>query len=380
MKFSYTLLLSVVSIVAAAPAAAPEDSKKYLALPLVPSLNKTSHLARRNEPYPGDLKFTGSHYDLYIEMGSDKQGVMVELDTGSSDLWVCQSNGAGDKGFNPETSNSAHNMGHNFSITYVDQTTYQGPFYQDTVSFGKDGNEALLHDFQFAVIPIQDKLAGLLGIGPVANEATPPAYPNFIQALKDQGLISSRAFSIYLNINEKFHDGSIVFGGIDKAKYKGELVALPVTDDVSFGVDIKSFTVNGKTIDTNEPASFDTGTTYLSLTQEFGDALFNELGTAKYNTDADAYLVDSKDGYDQPIKLNFDGTSVELSLMDMYRDNIVDDNGNSLGPGFYIYRLKNVNYLGDSFLKNLYCVYNYETNELSIAPAVYTDETNIVAI
>lgn len=376
MKFSHTLILSFVSIVAAAPA----ETKKYLELALVPSLNRTSNLARRNEPYPADLEFMGYYYDLYLEIGSDKQGVRVELDTGSADLWVCESNGAGDYGYNPDTSKSAYPVGHNFSITYVDETTYLGPFYKDTVSFGEDGNEALLHDFQFAVIPVQEKPVGLLGIAPVAYEATPPAYPNFIQSLKDQGLISSRAFSIYLNIEEKFHDGSIVFGGIDKAKFKDDLVALPVTNKKVFGVNVKSFTVNGDTVDINEDASFDTGTTHLSLTQNFGDALFNQFGTANYNDVANAYLVDSKDGYDQPVTLNFDGTSVDLSLMDMYSDDVTDDDGNSYGPGFYIYRLEYVNYLGDSFLKNLYCVYNYETNELSIAPVVITDKTNIVAI
>lgn len=379
MKFP-TILLAIVSIVAAAPAAAPAGNKKYLELSLVASKNKTSNLARRNEPYPGDLKFAGNYYNLYIEIGSDKQGVEVEVDTGSSDLWVRQSNGGGVVGYNPQTSKSANNTGEKFSVAYVDQTNYQGLFYKDTVSFGESGNTALLQDFQFGVIPGQQQQPGLLGIGPVANEATPPPYPNFIQALKDQDLISSRAFSVYLNIRQQFHDGSIVFGGIDKAKYKGDLVALPVTDKQRFGVSLESFTVNGATVNVGENASFDTGTTYLSLTQEFGDALFNKLGEANYNTQAKAYLVKSKDGYDQTIKLNFDGTSVDLSLMDMYRDNITDNDGNSYGPGFYIYRLEGINWLGDSFLKNLYCVYNYETNELSIAPVVVTDKTEIEAI
>ena len=71
-----------------------------------------------------------------------------------------------------------------------------------------------------------------MGIGYSAGEsivALDPksVYPNIIDQLVDQGVINSRAYSLYLN-DPNSDSGNILFGGVDSNKYSGDLIALPV--------------------------------------------------------------------------------------------------------------------------------------------------------
>lgn len=75
---------------------------------------------------------------------------------------------------------------------------------------------------------------GILGLGRAVNEdvivpdKTP--YPNLMDQLVSQSLISTRAYSFYLNdLNST--TGSVVFGGIDTTKFSGTLGVLPSPND-----------------------------------------------------------------------------------------------------------------------------------------------------
>ena len=80
---------------------------------------------------------------------------------------------------------------------------------------------------------------GIMGIGYKAGESISASiaageggqlYPNVINVLKDQGHINQLAYSLWLNDLDSL-TGSVLFGGVDTAKYHGELIALPVQLD-----------------------------------------------------------------------------------------------------------------------------------------------------
>lgn len=58
---------------------------------------------------------------------------------------------------------------------------------------------------------------GLVGVGLAQNEASFYKYPTIIDQMASQGLIKSRAFSLYLDGPDS-SSGSIVFGGVDTKK------------------------------------------------------------------------------------------------------------------------------------------------------------------
>jgi hypothetical protein len=64
------------------------------------------------------------------------------------------------------------------------------------------------------------------------NEGAAVLYIDIVAALKNAGLIDSYAFSLYLD-DWGSKTGSIVFGGVDTAKYHGDLITVPVASSPS---------------------------------------------------------------------------------------------------------------------------------------------------
>lgn len=74
--------------------------------------------------------------------------------------------------------------------------------------------------------------AGIMGIGYDAGGSNTSAgpgyiYPGLVGQLQAQGFINTLAYSLWLNDLDS-PTGSILFGGIDRAKFQDRLVVLPV--------------------------------------------------------------------------------------------------------------------------------------------------------
>jgi hypothetical protein len=70
---------------------------------------------------------------------------------------------------------------------------------------------------------------GIAGIGYTTNEAqaSKAPYANLPQAMVNSGLITSNAYSLWLDDLEA-STGSILFGGFNTAKYHGQLETVPI--------------------------------------------------------------------------------------------------------------------------------------------------------
>jgi Eukaryotic aspartyl protease len=76
---------------------------------------------------------------------------------------------------------------------------------------------------------------GLMGIGYDTNEAGTARYPNLIDQLVTQGLINVKTYSLWLD-DQGSNTGSILFGGIDQAKFQGQLKVINIQKDPKLGV------------------------------------------------------------------------------------------------------------------------------------------------
>ena len=165
----------------------------------------------------------GVLFSVELTVGSDQQPVKVQVDTGSSDLWLpdvtssicanpqnlCNAALKGDPlffgGFDPSSSTTLQQQDDlgQFFITYADGTEIHGGFVADTVSIsGEPVNDVIIavanngtSDF-----PIN----GIMGVGFTSGEAgvsqgLAREHLNFPASLKEQGLISTLAYSVYLN-------------------------------------------------------------------------------------------------------------------------------------------------------------------------------------
>uniref|UniRef100_A0A023GJA7 Putative aspartic protease n=2 Tax=Amblyomma triste TaxID=251400 RepID=A0A023GJA7_AMBTT len=191
-----------------------------------------------NGPIPEPLKnYLDVQYYGNITLGTPPQTFSVVFDTGSSNLWVPSSKC-------PDTSPACrihHKYYRNQSSTYTKNGTHfeieygsgsvKGELSGDVFGIG----EARVKGQTFAEVFEEDgesflasKFDGILGLGYPQNAVlgVPPAFDNMIE----QGLAEEPVFSFYLDRDaEDPNGGEVVFGGIDKAHYTGDVTYVPVT-------------------------------------------------------------------------------------------------------------------------------------------------------
>jgi hypothetical protein len=115
-------------------------------------------------------------------------------------------------------------------------------------------------------------------------------YANLPEALVNAGLISTPAYSLWLDDLES-STGSILFGGVDTVKYHGSLISIPVYGNsqrgnvTSFLVALTSVSATSSTgTDTLTPSGYaqavilDSGTTLTLLPDDIAAKVFMELG------------------------------------------------------------------------------------------------------
>ncbi|CAH2352384.1 candidapepsin [[Candida] railenensis] len=340
------------------------------------SLNSTSIIHKRDDDEV-TLTNEGLYYIAYLEFGSNGQSIGVDIDTGSSDLWVPDVSLKGQKvaqygTFDSSSSSSFQDPGLEFSITYGDHTTTQGNYGIDTVKIG----DASLSNFQFAIADSTSVNNGILGIGLTALEAPVydgygPEYDNLPVALKKAGIIDSVQYSLYLN-DPNSKSGSVLFGGKDLAKIDGDLVTLEHSGDAArLDVTLDSLTLKGQNIDVNAAFNLDSGTAITYFSDDVYNSFLSIIGG-----DGSLYqdflpIVPCQTSGN--LSYNFKGVTINVPLT-----SIVKSIGDGSCAAYFVGGGDNI--LGASFLPWAYLVYDLENSQISIAQAKFTSDSNIVSL
>ena len=337
-------------------------------------------------------------YLANIEMGSDNQKVGVLLDTGSSDLWVPQTgcvygesvewvqnaspaeaaaNSQQCEGYGSYSPSSLSTFKRvyddvPFSIQYADESYALGYWAQDLVSFGP----LALLSLTFGVADNVTSDIGVLGIGMMDLESSNSSladsfeYKNFPAALKDEGLIKSNSYSLYLGTNN-VSEGLILFGGVDHGKYDGKLYRMHIANEFALlgdgpiysNVILDGISGYGFEAVQQTPALLDSGTSLQYLPGKYVDAVASYLEATTFDDDQGMYVVpclllqltDS-------ISYYFSGVEIVVPIRDLLYQydqcylGMIDS-----GDGTTI--------LGDTFLKSAYVVYDFDNLEIALAQA-----------
>lgn len=374
---------------------------------------------------PSPLIFENSYYASSIQIGSEKDEVVVLLDTGSSDLWVqssanplcseidCEVFGLYDQ----NSSTTYHNNGTKFHIGYGDYTFAEGTLGQDDVTLASG---ITVKGANLAVADLSNSSVGVFGIGFTQNEATLHiyrnnslygfTYSNYPIQLKEQGLIDKVSYSLYLTSDNS--TGNIIFGGYDTEKYYGELVEFDVIKDGPvydfFTIQLDSATVtlfnnetgNTKrfffnttgeeqpqtlgelpTIDINGPAFLDSGTTYTYLPNGAPGKILDQLQPgAVYDNYYQSYIVSCSLLHSEN-KLTYSLGNGALSIDIPFEDVIgVDPKNATTGEKVCYYGIFDGNILGDTFIRHVYSVYDLEAKKVYLAPIRHSEWSNIETI
>ena len=343
-------------------------------------------------------------------MGTPGQELRLHIDTGSSDLWAnaasselcqdrrgfCSASGT----YDPEQSSTSKFVSKDFNISYVDGSGALGEYRSDTLRIG--GQE--LENLQFGLGLASSSPEGILGIGYPINEVqvnrnsrTP--YPNVPQAMVDANLIKSSAYSLWLDDLES-STGSILFGGIDTQKFKGELSTLPIQQE--FGVHAEfiitlskvGLTQNGRTKNFNSdelpvPVLLDSGSslTYLPnfLTQDIYTALEITYDDREGTAYCDCRLADT----DATLDFTFTDPRISVPMNELAINPGPQIDGSYAtfadGTPLCVFGIAPADgqtaVLGDTFIRSAYIVYDLSNNEISIAQTDFdATDSNVVEI
>ncbi|MCJ1437798.1 hypothetical protein MMC27_007185 [Xylographa pallens] len=362
-----------------------------------------------------------SAYAVNISVGNPPQYMSVQIDTGSSDLVLLGNSSCSDPNalcnptfaasigvtpqfFDPSKSNTTQNLTPtlgNFSISYGGGNTDSGTWLADTV--GLNGMSLMNQTFgltQSIDNPKKASIIPIMGVGFPANEAGQTKYPSVVQQMKSQGLIDVQAYSVWLN-DPNAQAGSILFGGVDTAKYSGSLASVPMINDPDSGK-LDRFIIPWTLLNyTSEDgnltlysgatgALLDSGTTAMTLPADIATQLASGLGlspqadgtllvncelgtygdafTFGFNNDPDAVITVPLSNFIKPVLL-VDGSA----QVDQAGDPICKVLVSNAPFSFAI--------LGDIFMTAGYFVFDLDNAIISMAQAnLNTTESNVVAL
>lgn len=329
------------------------------------------HTHNKREQTVG-LTNKGVGYYVDVALGLQKTSISVQIDTGSSDLWVAgpSANAPQQYTFDPSQSSSSQNTGNSFVIQYQDHTGANGPLYTDTVHFG-----GITVNGEFGVASSVTNTDPVFGIGFVADEsAIGGSYPNIPVSLVQQGIISSNFYTLYLDSPES-KTGSIIFGGTDDSKYTGALTTLSVNSPGLFSVTLDS--VGGQTANYN--VVLDSGTTWTLLPYPTVAAIVSKINNVQYDSNSGVFYFPDADIPKENLEYTFGDTTISIPFSELVQE-ITDDNHNPLG---YLELLilvgsqtpndpRNPLILGDNFLRYAYVVYDLDKSTVQIAQSKFT--------
>ncbi|KJK65675.1 SAPs pepsin-like proteinases secreted from pathogens to degrade host protein [Aspergillus parasiticus SU-1] len=351
-------------------------------------------------------------YYVNASIGTPKQAVNLQLDTGSSDVWAfgvhsCDTTtsyclGGACKfrtgpmlitaGYNPNRSSTATVISEGgFEISYVTQGSgVKGNWVKDDFSVGNITITGLSLGVatQAAGVP-----TGIMGIGFSADESNSTLYPNFVDQMVAQGLTKSRSYSLWLDDLDN-STGSVLFGGYDSDKYHNELVAVPMQPNASgifsqFAVTWTSLSFTGANgnqttlsgQDFREYAILDSGTTRVLVPDDIYTQIASAAGVqddGRVDCALSTVAGTFNFGFGGPTGAAISVPVHEFVLPVIFPNGtrMTDQNGNEV----CIFGMEAQNnrplLLGDTMLRAAYVVYNLDEKWIAMAPTNFNSTTS----
>ncbi|KAK7055429.1 acid protease [Favolaschia claudopus] len=305
-----------------------------------------------------------------ISIGTPAQKFLIDFDTGSSDLWVpsssCTSSTCTSKSrFKVSSSSTAVKKSGTFEIEYGDMSSVSGPVYTDTVSVA--GVKATKQTFSPVTTLSSsfqgDPIDGILGLAfpALSNLNADP----FFNTANEQGAVSQNQFSFFLASS-----GSELFlGGTDEDKYTGSIEFHDVDSSSGFwqitGAKAK---VGSTTAVSGFDTIIDSGTTIMYGPPSAVKKVYAAVQGSK--------LFDSANGYysfpcstPPKIAFNWGGEDWVISAANINLGQTEDGSSECVGAlaGQDIGLGSNVWLLGDSFMKNVVTVFDFDQEAVGFA-------------
>ncbi|KAH9826953.1 acid protease [Teratosphaeria destructans] len=349
-------------------------------------------------------------YEVNITVGTPEQPITLDIDTGSSDIWMfskdvyanCSGYCTGGS-FDASKSSTYKLTGEDaFEIQYADSTGASGDYFTDTVHL----SNASATNVTLAVATSLDEWdlvsPGIMGIGFDSNEASEEEYAGFIDDLVQQGLINTRSYSLWLD-DLQASTGTILFGGYDTGKFDGNLTILEIQEDPDYGVidgfyvaftsltftnSTKSIALTSEGLSEGLPALLDSGTSLTYVPTEMYTELANHFGA--YTNDSNQQVLVPCDIGEGSLEYGFGGGSSPVvkvpfsELAELAWDSSVTPPAPimlSSGKQACLFGLQPADsddeiVFGDTFLRSAYVVYDIDQKLIGLGQSNFNSTSS----
>ncbi|KAK3940503.1 aspartic peptidase domain-containing protein [Diplogelasinospora grovesii] len=345
---------------------------------------------RRRGSVTASLDNEETLYFVNATLGTPAQSFRLHLDTGSSDLWVntpssklCLQKSAPCKFAGTYSANSSSTysyIGSYFNISYVDGSGASGDYVSDTITIGA----TKLDKLQFGIGYTSSSAQGILGIGYPINEvqvgrAGKAAYDNLPAQMVADGLIQSKAYSLWLNDLDS-NTGSILFGGVDTEQYTGSLQTVPIQSEsgtfAEFLITLTKLQMGATTIADNLALAvlLDSGSSLTYLPDALVQDIYNAVGAQYDSEEGAAYVPCSLANNATNLTFTFSEPEINVQMDELVLD-LVTASGKrptfQNGVAACLFGIapagSGTNVLGDTFIRSAYLVYDLDNNQISLA-------------
>ncbi|SPO00158.1 related to aspartic-type signal peptidase [Cephalotrichum gorgonifer] len=345
----------------------------------------------------GFLSIPIGRMDRPLSLGTPAQSISVLLDTGSSDLWVsptctpmpglssvstCDAFGS----YVPSRSRSVQGPVGQEVIEYGDPTE---PSTQTSVTLSYFADDltiagATIKNQIFGVMTEgeQPGIAGIFGLAPdLRGFDKGKPYSLVLNSMVEEGIIKSRAFSLDLRHAES-ETGAVIYGGLDVKKFAGKLAKFPLQPGLSgearLAVSLSTVgtTRSRRTVHPVPPASavavLDSGTTLTRLSPSLARPILQELGAS---VDTEGFFVAPCSIRRTSATVDFGfgtpgedpGVTLRVRASDFVLDLPHLSDQNLCYVGLRVTDHQQI--LGDSVLRGGYFVFDWDNEEVHVAPA-----------
>ncbi|KAL8801586.1 MAG: hypothetical protein Q9200_006908 [Gallowayella weberi] len=380
-------------------------SPKVISMEFVKARSTQPRLRRRGTITTVLHNVEDLQYLATIGIGTPPQQFVVQIDTGSSDLWVpsdrsdlCRRNDCRESGAYDDSNSSTLSGGdEDFDIRYGDGSEYAGYLVSDTITIGS----ASLENATFGLVTLSQNVPGSgTGYG-VSNgvwgisfdssqsdvvQGETQGYTGIVGLMKQEGLISRVAYSLWLN-DPDANAGSILFGGVDSAKFDAPLIGLPIVPQSgsqrisAMNVEFTSLTmVDGcktSVLQDNvvRSAILDSGTTGTILPTDLANIVLTHFGAVSDPNIPRPLVSCQLANANAQFVYQFGGKSgpkISIPVADLVHPPIPGLRFHDNSPACILgVEGADIDFLllGDTFLRSAYVVYDLESKQIALAQA-----------
>ncbi|KAG8715863.1 hypothetical protein FRC09_016226 [Ceratobasidium sp. 395] len=300
-----------------------------------------------------------------LGFGSPSQEIMLDVDTGSADLWVptkCSS--CDTKQFDSDKSMTFKDTGKPFKVNYGSGWA-QGTLAQDRVTVG---NLVVENQHIGAATDVSEDFRGSPAsgvLGMAFGSISTIKKPTFFENLLANTQVTAPLFSVHLT-RGKEQGSELCIGCINTSKYSGEIYWIPVKSKTYWSIEMTGYSLDGSPQLFGAPitAAIDTGSTLIYLPLHEAEALYEHIPGSRQAVEFGEAIWAFPCASRLELSLRFGARPFQIHPWDfnLGRTDAGSDEcvGGILGlpEGFP----SDFAIIGDVFLKSWYSVYDYADN------------------